>query len=618
MFKRRWLAVILAALIALATVLTACGGDDDDDDDTGDDDDSNWEDDPQIATQGDDALDALTEDALAALDLAPAWLYRDLLVAFSNLTAEDQDIYAGVILDAAEDRFVDELAFSIAHVSTTDLTNRSFVPEVLEDNVYWIYQNDEILDYVTVLDEGEPGVDEDYYSTVQYELADGPVTLDREFYYWFVVHPRLEDELPAFIDPDTGSMADPPTGVFWRDYLMNHADDDCPGKVECPLLSDVLSAETLMWAGLNDPTDNGAIGAITNWVNTSMVFDSGSVRPIQPVRIYAIHMGRCGEHADLTSAAGRAAIIATTNSAAYSDDHTWNEFYDGQWHEWEPVNGYIDEFDHYDQWGGGGLGLYAVYNARGDGFTWNRTPDYTETCTVEVAVIDEAGNPVEGARVTSAGKFAGRYMTHFADWTDTDGRVAALLGDQGQHFYMQVTSPLGDYPTGDPERAVTGSEAGETYEWEVTLPGTRDVLSLGADIDEDGAGRYLIEVDYDFPTRYLQAIGIIGRLHFSDGAREGSLALMILDRENFQLYDAGDPFQAHEFAVAGTGTITFDVPAPGQWYVVLSNEESVSSAQLGEVAVSILDGADDSVLASEQMTLLIEPGDRILFGLQGF
>lgn len=614
-----WLALILiASLFGLA--FSGCNPDDDDDsgDYDDDDDDDNWQDNPEIVVKGDEALSNLTEAAKDALEVGPSWLYGDLVVAFTDLSDEVQDKLAGLILNAADDRYLDEIAFCAAHLSLSDLAYPSLHFDLIEENAALIYQADEILDYVTIVEYGDAKSGGDYYSTLKYEMPDGPVEIDREIYYWYVVHPRLEDERPTHINPENGSPVDPPEGVFWREYLMNHADDECPGKAECPLLSQMLSEEEFLWSGLNDAPDNGAIGAITRWVNVSMIFDAGSVRPIQPVRIYAIHMGRCGEHADLTSAAGRAALIPTVNAAAYADDHTWNEFYDGQWHEWEPVNGYIDEPDHYDQWGGGGPGINGVYATRGDGFTWNITPTYTDTCTIEVTVTDEEDRPVEGARVTSQTMAYGRYITSFAAWTDAQGQATALLGDEKQHYYLQATSPLGKYPEGDPEHVVKGSVTDEVYVWEAELPDSLISLEATQELGLPTSGPYEVEVAVELTTGYLNGSGIVSSLDFLDNSYEAKVRLLVLNKEQYELYDAGDPFEAYFSRVVGSESVTFSIPDPGPWYVVISNEESVSVTQLGDFSVAIRRSGAEEVLVSETIYSLLAPGDRLLFGLAGF
>ena len=84
--------------------------------------------------------------------------------------------------------------------------------------------------------------------------------------------------------------------------------------------------------------DNGAIGALINWEKAAISFGAGDERPIQPNRIYAVGCGNCGEWADMATAAARTALIPSQNVGARANDHTWNEFWDDGWMQWEPVN----------------------------------------------------------------------------------------------------------------------------------------------------------------------------------------------------------------------------------------------------------------------------------------
>jgi hypothetical protein len=49
----------------------------------------------------------------------------------------------------------------------------------------------------------------------------------------------------------------------------------------------------------------------------------------------------------MTSASARASLIACRNVGARGNDHTWNEFYDRRWVQWEPVNTYVEHYYYY-------------------------------------------------------------------------------------------------------------------------------------------------------------------------------------------------------------------------------------------------------------------------------
>jgi hypothetical protein len=289
----------------------------------------------------------LSVSALAAVDLAPSWLAADLRANLITLDPELQDALAAELIDLDDPAGRDEVAFCLAHVSPSHLASSDFYPALLSDNVESLLEIDAELSYADIVDYGDPLAGGDYYSTVRYRTSqDGEnveeLELDRELYYWYIVFPVVEDELPTYINPTSGDPADPPTGRFWRDYLFFEADSDYQ-----PLLS-YVEEHDLLWKGrAYDKADNGAIGAIIQWVQDSLSFGSDSERPIQPVRIYAKHLGRCGEHGDITTAAARAALIPNINASAWANDHVWNEFWDQRWVQWEPVNTYVEHYYYY-------------------------------------------------------------------------------------------------------------------------------------------------------------------------------------------------------------------------------------------------------------------------------
>ncbi|PIV69715.1 MAG: hypothetical protein COS08_04020, partial [Euryarchaeota archaeon CG01_land_8_20_14_3_00_38_12] len=157
---------------------------------------------------------------------------------------------------------------------------------------------------------------------------------------WFVVHPKITDEIPTFINPETGRPDE--NGVFWREYLFYHADENYPSDPSSdyrypkdekpPLLKDKISNITVMYDNVpytapagydnhghyfkDNPRDwdwsydkGHAVEIVSNWVEKTLPLnqrESGdSERPIQPVRIAHHHNGNCGELQDLTVAAAR-------------------------------------------------------------------------------------------------------------------------------------------------------------------------------------------------------------------------------------------------------------------------------------------------------------------------
>ncbi len=167
----------------------------------------------------------LTEDAQAAVALAPEWLRTELLGTFSRLPAQQQNDYAALLLEAEDPRYLDELAFLVANTTAGDLMHEYIRPRYLSDQVKFLYAAEELLGYVTIKEYGTPG-EGDYWTTTVYTYTEEGVEkeyeLPREYYYWWIVHPRLDGEPLHDIRPDTGKFAGYPLALTFREfYLFN-------------------------------------------------------------------------------------------------------------------------------------------------------------------------------------------------------------------------------------------------------------------------------------------------------------------------------------------------------------------------------------------------------------
>ena len=519
----------------------------------------------------------LTDIAWQALGYAPDWLELELEDAFARMDSAHQDAYGAMIL-AAMDPIVDEVAFVIAHTAPDVLQAWNFRPQVLTENAEDVYANDPYLDYADIVDYGSAAGGGAYYSTILYRTAETGDTLEvelpRERYYWDIVHPKITDEFPTYIDPATGNIEDPPLGRFWREFLFTHADSGFP------VLRDELAGCQVLWEGNVDSRTNGAVGIITQWILDVLDFDSGAERPIQPVRIYRKHMGRCGEHADIACAAARAALIPTNSPLAMASDHTWNEFYDSRWVHWEPVNVYVDSPWHYEGWGKEFLG---IFDWRGDDWIWTVTERYTPYCTLTVAVTDSFGYPVDGAQVSIAKK-TGTITYQEATWTSTDhtGTCRFLLGDNND-IYARIESGLGTVPAGPLHKKVTlGSQADTHYVWSKIVPDPRPQLPVSPAVVPPGADDgYRIDLTWEAASQFCYGQNRLDNNTFSEHMNGGAVEFFICDSANYTAYASSGSFLAYEIMEdMDTAEVGFTLPSFETWYAVLSNEEHVVNSQV--------------------------------------
>lgn len=525
--------------------------------------------------------DGLTSLATSAVAVAPDWLQTDLADNFSRLSSSYQDVYANMILGAS-DPYVDEIAFEVAHLAPQTLGSSLFEPDILTYNVTLLYENDPHLAYADIVNYGSASGGGDYYSTISYTVYEDPDTLylelPKEIYYWFVVHPKLHRERPDYINPATGAHADPPIGVFWRDYLFNHADTGYP------LLRDSLEVCTTLWNCDTNSLDNGAIGALTQWITTVMVFQSHPHHN-QPVRIYHWHEGTCSVHSYLNSAASRTALIPATISVMYRNDHKINEFWERQWIAWEPVGTHINDPRVYDP--GWGWDIASVFDWRGDGYTWNVTERYTDVCTLTVSVVDAVGNPVDGACIVldSDGVPGPRCL---ADYTSSTGVRQYLFGDS-RLLKAKVMSPIGNYPPTGYYTISVSTVTGQHYTMEVSLSGEIIDLDMspatppGSPTDD-----YLMVVEIEVPEETVYGTNLDDSDVFSESEPPGNVDFFICDEANYVAYEASSPFEAYEISEDTSGVDTdFTIPTDEQYHAVISNESSLFVTQRVNVSIKL-------------------------------
>jgi hypothetical protein len=570
-----------------------------------------------------EASDDLRASALIALELVPDWIRDDLALSLRRLRDPTQDELAQLIVDLSDPFLIDEVAFTIAHLSPEVLEDPAFYPELIVENAEWVYRVEPELAYVDIVEHGVPGADPDFWSTTTYrtvlngQMVD--VQIDRDIYYWFVVHPRIEDERPYYIDAwadcSSGGMecpTGPELGMFWREFFWEGAAEECPDGAYCPVLSDALSSSDHLWNGLAGGDATGAIREIVDFMRASdpdagrwLSFGAFGERSIQPVRISGLGRGNCGEWSDVTSALSRAALIPNYNVAPSSWDHTWNEFWSGDdWIAWEPVNLWIDHPYNVS---------FAATATRGDTSQFMRTAKYnSEIFQMEVRVRDSVDERVDGASVSI-------YSPHNDGWwqagelaTDGEG-IASFPLVAGQRFSYRVDHPLGSHPAAEGQitPGPDGVAADETAIFRVQLDGV-----------EMPVGRTAGRGSTDGPVHLTLALSktegrILGTSYrFGESFTRPDLApavdLWVMDRPNYVRFRDGETFTAVGF---GEGAV--DLPLDKRWFIVADNGRSSSRAAFGTLDLSIEAGAGAAFADSVQLAFRYQllPGGHMAWQL---
>lgn len=542
----------------------------------------------------------LSQICLEAVARAPRWLRNDLATNFLAMQGDRVEFFRELLafqILSAEDPVVDEIAFQAAHISPNLLASGQLYFDLFAENAAGIYEADEYLDYVRVIDHGDAG-DENFWTTLAYQVktADSDtieLMLDRELYYWWVVHPRISDEIPIYIDPATGQSCPPPRGVFWRDYFLNHPDDGYPS------LREALQDVGVMYANLvnNGTSENGAVGAVNAWINAVMDFTSRQERPIQPVRIYHLHIGRCGEHQDITAAAARAALIPAADICALSNDHVWNEFWAGRWLAWEPVNNYVADSLVYERWDNGNWRAPALFKWRGDGFTETVTSRYAaQTADLIVRVVDALARPVDGVKVSLASDYIGGGIA-FATWgfTASDGRVVFKINRE-RNFYVRVDSPLGSYPgQGQVTRIIAGSQAGQTYNWSTRLNGRMPVLNSIPEVPPEIPEHYKLTINFT-PRGESVAGEVFANSQFLADIYTARIGFYIMNSQNYERFRQRRLFNVYQdLEWTAAQQLEIMLPDDGEWYAVFSNANKIVNIEDIEVDIGLSHNSEWSV-----------------------
>ncbi len=537
------------------------------------------------------SMGTLSSTARDAIDHSPLWLQPQLENVLSQLTPAKQTLWANLIL-TTQHPYIDEVAFCVAHSSPQYLNSDFALAEMFTENVQQIYYVSAQLSYVEIVDYGTPASDPDYWSTTRYfkKNAAGEteqVEVPRDIYYWYLVHPKITDEIPAYIDPaiiennstHNNNIAPPPTGKFWRTWLYNVQEETYP------VLSDTLTQCTTLFN--RDGSSGDALRALQWWVNNTMSFTSNAERPHQPVRIYRKHIGRCGEYADYASAVARIALIPCTSVMSLSTDHVWNEFWEDGWVQWEPVNGYIDVPMVYEN--GWGKVFGSVFEIRSDGFLTSVTDRYSDgLCTINIQVLDQNMVPVDGARVILA-IFETTPRVDMVGFTDNFGLVSFPVGEN-RDYRARAECSFGIYPpiAGTYAQLVANSVDGETYNYQFVIAADKPLPVVETiPPPPDPVQDWRFGVAYQSDSYYLcgrvtwddiSSLGVYPKV-YQEVDYPGNVSFLVMDADNYMFYTIdgfGSAF--HYDPPLSEGTALFDIPTGMDYYAFLDTRHFVGNA----------------------------------------
>lgn len=522
--------------------------------------------------------------ACQAIAKAPDWIRAELSAILMQLNPERQLLWANLINNAV-DPYVDEIAFCVATSSPQYLNSLYADPQLFLENAQLIYSIAGDLPYVEVIDTGSAATGGNYYSTTRYQRKNASGQLEQlsiphDIYYWYLVHPKITDEIAAYIDPSiiennsthVNNIAAPPTGKFWRSYLYDLYET---GR---PVLSDSLAiCQTLF---NNDGTADDAIHRMQAWINANMSFNSNNERPHQPVRIIAKRMGRCGEYADLTTAVARIGLIPCTSIMSVSTDHTWNEFWDEGWHAWEPVNGYVNNPLVYEN--GWGKVFGSVFEMRSDGLFTPVTARYSEgEAIINIQVLDSSDHPVDGARVVLAiVDGSNRYDCEL--YTDNNGLASFSVGEN-RNYRARCETSFGLFPPqpGTYMQLVENSVDGQIYNYNFVIPAPMPIpVPDQLPPPDDPITDYRYSASYSCSGYYISGTSLWDDISYVGSSpayyhylnQPATVGSMVADTDNLLFWEIdhfGSMYSYH--SPAPNGALNFNIPVGQDWYAFVDN-----------------------------------------------
>ena len=555
-----------------------------------------------------------------ALAKSPEWIRWRLAKQFENLSDE----YASLLINSSN-KYTDEIAFCIATCPINGMPS----PQLLYDNAYFIYKNDEYLDYVSIVDF------ENGSSTIRYTTLDGKelnITCPMGIYYWYVVHPRITFEDAEYV-----------YNKFWREYLLYHND------IGYPLLLEKLHGikylwdnqtyyppkhRTWKWSMENHPT---AIEAINYWIGKTVNQLATGDRPGQPNIIAHEHNGFCGELQQIAVAAQRAALIPSVGINDLGEDHVWREFWERGWHEcdnwWADGGGCVANYSEYRyRWG---KIISALFAWNGDSSIYDVTPKYIKAkdrVKLTVEVRDLFGKPVDGACVMifgswKANNFKDRLWSKYVDklwqkmpeqirqkwqekydelkkfyheripgfipwilpsiwnYTNVDGKCNFNLG-LGHSYTIVVYKDeffyIGPYSIGKSNairyKPIILTNRTKEMKIKFVLPDFKQRLNENV-LSSPSNGKYSFSIN--FKCYGYQKQRNPWDWKFAMHPTDGKINFFIVDGKNFERYKKGEKFDCYEYRHAANGDIKFY--ADDEIYIVFSNTAKRTDVKLSVV-----------------------------------
>ena len=581
-----------------------------------------------VPVDWEDPVEAASSLHRRAVDRVEPWLRRDLAVQLGRL-GTNGNRYANLVIDCPDARWVDEIAFTVAHTPPEVLTQVPNV-KVLQDNARHLYEQDADLQYADLVERS--GADGNYTTVSYLNLTGARHEYPRDVYYFYVAHARVFWEDPAKVSGRS----------FWRKAYWDEIQYEDSGTLESRLTGATNIIE--------------AANASSVWMQMNMEFGYGT-NPLQPVQVVLERYGSCGQFSITTAAALKVAMIPARVAIYPASDHQWNEvFIDGHWmlldasndvagdtrvkepelirrtnavrfndagvfeRGWKPYMSAMSTFRS-DDVIINSIDISAPdpsFTFRESGMTRNSIAEphmYTETSTVTINVVDPGGDPVEGAWVgvfrvghdiydpgtTDHPHFA------YANYTNATGQAEFQLGLQGycsrcdaDHYYAALILSRYNQATND-FYAFSVPEENREYSLTYTVTGDASPQVEPAWTEKDlvgappePAGDFLLNVSLETWGRQRHVHGEYGQYEVFgfrtsfDHQFPSDVDLLVVDGEGLRHYRDGNLTPAWFGATDAERLEEGDwIPSDEDVYLLLSNTDCHYTTKVVNVTVDL-------------------------------
>jgi hypothetical protein len=577
----------------------------------------------------------LYADAMQALDECPLWLRDGLLLKFRLLAERGLDDDFAILVTSTAENLKDEIAFTIANASMQTLTNARFAMfrETLVRNAEHIYKVADSLQYVRLVEHGSYA-QRDYYTTTTYRIYDSAARdtiwseIPREYYYWYIVHPKMDQEGVYVSDNSNDASGQRTYGYSWRDFIWSNPDpshDYQPVNITTakgtvgtiPRFGELMKQPMFLWdrkqqyLTFNRSFGPGqsALDMLGNWASRALPVDVQLPRAFQPNQILIKHNGMCNEDAFLVAAACRTALIPIVYLGCYAEDHVFGSVWDNGWQHFEffrgglaPSGNQYYGITNMLRRGSYGWKISMVEATRPDGYPFNLSANYADTCTVKLSVTDTLGNPIEGAMVQIYGPYGQGYTPCMHFFTNSSGVVEFGAGAD-KRYLVNLYHPRFGWSPQDSTRAyylTSGNTvAGATYDVTVPYPHVRranDAPGVQPPVTQ-GTHSILLTTDghqvvSGVNTRDSQR----SRFYRWESQGGGMLSAMLLDQENYSAFLQGDAYTCLSYTPSlQQGAWAVPVADDEQTFLVLRNRSAGNTLEQFRMRVELHDEIVNSI-----------------------